>query len=220
MGGIPTVTVLISGRGSNLINLFNRADGYQIGAVISNSRDAAGITWAREHSIPVTIIERAKFPSLGTFKDALREAVCATTPDFVALAGFMVVLPPSFIEAFPDRLINIHPSLLPKFPGLDTHARAITAGETKHGCTVHCVDSEVDTGAIIARATLELSPGETPASLAERTLKLEHELYPWVVRHLARGKISIRGARIHYSSEVHQEAGERGFQLPADNECV
>lgn len=213
MDGIPSVTVLISGRGSNLINLFNRARGYRIGAVVSNKRDAAGVAWARERAIPVTIVEREEYPSLSAFKDGVRDAVSATQPDLVALAGFMVVLPPTFIAAFQGRLVNIHPSLLPKFPGLDTHQRVIASGETQHGCTVHYVDAGVDTGAIIAQASLAVAPNDNPESLAERTLALEHELYPWVIGHLAGSEISLCNARVQYSSRVRQEAKERGFRL-------
>ena len=218
MDGIPSVTVLISGRGSNLINLFNRARGYRIGAVVSNKRDAAGVAWARERAIPVTIVEREEYPSLSAFKDGVRDAVSATQPDLVALAGFMVVLPPTFIAAFQGRLVNIHPSLLPKFPGLDTHQRVIASGETQHGCTVHYVDAGVDTGAIVAQASLAVAPNDNPESLAERTLALEHELYPWAIGHLAGSEISLCNARVQYSSRVRQEAKERGFRLSNDSE--
>jgi len=210
----PSVTVLISGRGSNLIALHERASGYRIGAVISNNSDAAGLRWAEERGIPCHTVLRSDFQSLSDFKTAVLQAVIKTSPDLVALAGFMVVLQPAFIDEFAGRLINIHPSLLPKFPGLDTHKRALEAGECEHGASVHFVATGVDTGAIIAQGKVSVFSSDSPESLAERTLKIEHQLYPWVVSQVVKGEISLCRDSVEYSDLVRSEANEKGFILP------
>ena len=126
----------------------------------------------------------------------------------------MVVLQPAFIDEFAGRLINIHPSLLPKFPGLDTHKRALEAGEIEHGTSVHFVATGVDTGALIAQGKVAVYPSDSAESLAERTLKIEHQLYPWVISHLVNGAISLCGDSVEYSDLVRSEAKEKGFILP------
>jgi phosphoribosylglycinamide formyltransferase-1 len=194
--------------------LHERASGYRIGAVISNNSEAAGLRWAEERGIPCHTVLRNDFQSLLDFKTAVLQAVINTSPDLVALAGFMVVLQPAFIDKFSGRLINIHPSLLPKFPGLDTHQRALEAGESEHGASVHFVATGVDTGALIAQGKVAVSPSDSPESLAERTLTVEHKLYPWVVSHLVTGAISLRGDSVEYSDLVRSEAIEKGFILP------
>lgn len=193
--------------------LHAKAEGYSIGAVVSNKPEAAGLAWAQEHSIPTHTLMRESYPSLAEFKRGILAKVIETGPDFVALAGFMMVLQPEFIEVFPGRVINIHPSLLPKYPGLDTHARAIEAKESLHGCTVHFVDSGIDTGTIIAQAVVPVEPGETPEKLAERTLHQEHTIYPWVMRHLAKGNIRLEATKVRYSDEVRKEALARNYRL-------
>lgn len=193
--------------------LHAKAVGYSIGAVVSNNTKAAGLIWAQEYNIPTHALTRETYTSLPEFKRAILAKVIETQPDFVALAGFMMVLRPEFIEAFPGRVINIHPSLLPQFPGLDTHARALEAKEILHGCTVHFVDSGVDTGAIIAQAVVPVEPGDTAEKLAERTLGQEHILYPWVMRHLAEGNIRLEATRVHYSDQVRKEALANGYRL-------
>ncbi len=194
--------------------LHDRASGYRIGAVISNNSEAAGLRWAEERGITCHTVLRSDFQSLLDFKTAVLQAVIKTSPDLVALAGFMVVLQPAFIDKFSGRLINIHPSLLPKFPGLDTHQRALEAGESEHGASVHFVATGVDTGALIAQGKVAVSPSDSPESLAERTLTVEHKLYPWVVSHLVTGAISLRGDSVEYSDLVRSEAIEKGFILP------
>jgi phosphoribosylglycinamide formyltransferase-1 len=217
----PSVTVLISGRGSNLkalINSLNQSDPgqnqYRIGAVISNKADALGLKFAEEAGIPTHVVERSQYPSLTSFKDAVLEVTLATNPTLVALAGFMVVLHPAFTEALRGRLINIHPSLLPLFPGLDTHTRVLREpGVTHHGVTVHFVDSGVDTGPRIAQAAFAIQSGDTPETLAARALTFEHRIYPWVLSHLASGDILLHGDSVRYSTKATEEAQHRGFTI-------
>lgn len=209
----PAVTVLISGRGSNLVALHENAHGYRINAVVSNTPDAKGLEWAQQHGIPTETVARQDYATLAEFKAAVLQTVRGTHPDLVALAGFMVVLQPDFVAAFAGRLVNIHPSLLPKFPGLDTHRRAIEAGEREHGATVHFVANGVDTGAMIAQGRVPLYPGDTEDALAARTLALEHTLYPWVLKHLAAGEIALTANGVTYSDRVRSAATERGFIL-------
>lgn len=210
----PTVTVLISGRGSNLKALINNQKGYRVGSVISNNKDALGLTLAREAGIPTHTVERSQFSSLTAFKDAVLEATLSTNPTLVALAGFMVVLHPAFIDALRGKLINIHPSLLPLFPGLDTHARVLKEpGITQHGITVHFVDSGVDTGPRIAQAAFDIEHSDTPETLAARALTFEHRIYPWVISHLASGDIQLSGDTVRYSTKASDEAKLHGFSI-------
>lgn len=213
MNSLPSVTVLISGRGSNLTALYERAKGYRIEAVISNNPDAAGLSWAAAQGIQCQVIERGSFSSLAAFKAGLLEAVLSSKPDFVALAGFMVVLQPEFADAFLGKLINIHPSLLPKFSGLDTHARALAAGETEHGCTVHFVDAGVDTGHRIAQGVVPIAPGDDEKSIAGKTLEVEHSLYPWVMSSLARGGIWLAEGKVCYDDQALHEAADSRFRI-------
>lgn len=209
----PSITVLISGRGSNLEALHEKACGYRVGAVVSNKSDAPGINWARGADIAAHVVQRGAFTTSREFNARLLETVQRTTPAIVALAGYMALLPPEFVEAFKGRIVNIHPSLLPKYPGLDTHARALAAGETEHGATVHFVDRGVDTGPVIAQVTVPIYTHDDADSLAERTRRAEHQLYPWVVRHLAAGDITLNGDRVRYGDDVRSEATSMGYRL-------
>jgi phosphoribosylglycinamide formyltransferase-1 len=208
------VTALVSGRGTNLMALHEKRDGYSIHAVVSNNPDSAGLTWAAEQGIATHTVVRQDHGSLVDFKAALLNVVTNTKPDIVALAGFMVVLQPAFVETFAGRLINIHPSLLPKFPGLDTHQRALDSNDTEHGATVHFVTAGVDTGPIIAQGRVPVYSGDTAEALAERTLSLEHKLYPWVLKHLASGAIAHTQTGVTYSDQVRSEAQSAGYTLP------
>lgn len=205
------VTVLLSGRGSNLKALIQHQHGFQIRHVISDKADAEGLEVAREAHIPTTIVTRSEHPTPADFKGALLRAVESTAPDLVVLAGFMVVVQREFVERFHGRLINIHPSLLPHFPGLHTHARALEAKHLEHGCTVHFVDTGVDTGPIIAQAKVRVLPGDTPDTLAARVIIQEHALYPWIVRKIAQGDIQLQGDGVRYSPATLAEAQGRGY---------
>ncbi|MEQ1707743.1 MAG: phosphoribosylglycinamide formyltransferase [Terricaulis sp.] len=174
------VAVLISGRGTNLQALMDaRQDAYEIALVISNRPDAEGLARARAAGIEALSIDHKPFGAdREAFERELDSALRARAIDIIALAGFMRVLTPYFVRAWAGRLINIHPSLLPKFPGTNTHARALEAGEREHGCSVHLVVEEVDSGEILGQARMPISPDDTPETLAARVLELEHELYP------------------------------------------
>lgn len=207
------VSVLISGRGSNLKSLHENRRGYRVTTVLSNRADAAGLEYARSQGIPTVVVTRDDHSSLLAFKAAVLEATLSSKPDLVALAGFMMVLQPDFIEAFSGRLINIHPSLLPEFSGLDTHARAVSARVSRHGCSVHFVDSGVDTGPLIAQAALDLKPEDTASSAATRVLALEHALYPWALSSLASGEISLQGRSVRYSDSARREAEANRYTI-------
>lgn len=182
MSGKTPIAVLISGRGSNLQCLIDACaqPDYpaRIVAVISNRPDAYGLERAREAGITAIAIDHKAFETREDFEAALDAALREVGAEFVCLAGFMRILTPGFVNAWSGRMINIHPSLLPKFKGVDTHARAIEAGETEHGCTVHWVTPGMDEGPVIAQARVPVLPGDTPETLAARVLVEEHRLYP------------------------------------------
>lgn len=182
------VAVLISGRGSNLKALLDAdQDAYEIALVISNVPDAGGLDYARAAGVAALAIDHKPF---GKDREAFEHEMDATLRahniELVALAGFMRVLTPFFVRAWAGRLVNIHPSLLPKYPGVKTHERALEAGDAEHGCTVHLVVEAVDSGAILGQARMPILAGDTPETLADRVLALEHELYPRCLRDLAR----------------------------------
>ena len=181
--------VLISGRGSNMAALVEaaRAPGYpaEIALVLSNRADAAGLSFAQSHGI-ASVIAPSKGVTRDAFDAALDAALRAHGIELVALAGFMRILTPSFVARWEGRMINIHPSLLPDFKGLDTHARAIAAGRKEHGCTVHYVSADLDAGETIAQARVPVLEGDDAHTLAARVLQQEHRLYPRALAQVAR----------------------------------
>ena len=197
------IVCLISGRGSNLEAILRTAEAERwatvvparVVAVISNRVDAAGLAVAAAHGVPAAVIEHQRFGSREEFDAALAEAIEGHSPDVVVLAGFMRVLSGGFVARFAGRLINIHPSLLPAFPGLATHRQAIAAGVRVHGATVHFVSGEVDGGAIIAQAAVTVLASDSEETLAARVLQREHQLLPRCTRWLAEGKIALREGR-------------------------
>lgn len=175
------VAILISGRGSNMRALVDRAEGYEVVLVASNKPHAEGLDWARARGIPTWTfdsreVERAAFDTL--LADALDDHAVGT----IALAGYMRILTPDFIRRFAGRIVNIHPSLLPKYRGLDTHQRALDAGDSVSGCTVHVVTEELDAGTILGQAEVPIEPGDTAQTLATRVLAREHTLYPAILK--------------------------------------
>jgi formyltetrahydrofolate-dependent phosphoribosylglycinamide formyltransferase len=182
------VAVLISGRGTNLQALIDTdQDAYEIVAVVSNIPDAGGLQRARDAGIEALTLDHKQFgKDREAFERELNALLRARNVEIIALAGFMRVLTPYFVNSWKERLVNIHPSLLPKFPGTKTHERALAAGESEHGCTVHLVVEEVDAGRILGQARMPIIAGDTPETLAERVLTLEHELYPRCLAELAR----------------------------------
>jgi len=201
------IVCLISGRGSNLEAILRAAEEERwatevparVVAVISNRAEAAGLAVASAHRVPATVIDHRRFASREEFDGALAAAIEAHTPDVVVLAGFMRVLSGGFVARFAGRLINIHPSLLPAFPGLATHRQALAAGVRVHGATVHFVSSEVDGGAIIAQAAIAVVPGDSEEALAARVLQREHVLLPRCVRWLCEGRVALREGRALFS---------------------
>jgi phosphoribosylglycinamide formyltransferase-1 len=189
------LVVLISGSGSNLQSFIDRiADGSlpaSIVAVISNKADAFGLERARRAGIAVEVIDHRGFADRAAFDAALMQRIDQYQPDAVVLAGFMRILTEEFVRHYAGRLLNIHPSLLPKFPGLDTHARAIAAGESEHGCSVHFVTGELDGGPVVAQTRVPVLKDDTPDSLRARVQAAEHRLYPEVVGLLAAGKLRL-----------------------------
>ena len=204
------VGVLISGSGTNLQALIDdctRADAEsEIVLVLSNRADAFGLTRAERAGLPQRVIDHEGYDSRATFEQALTEALEASGVELVCLAGFMRVLTADFVEQWRDRLINIHPSLLPAFKGLDTHARAIEAGVRFAGCTVHFVRAEVDNGPIIVQAAVPVLPDDTAASLADRVLREEHRCLPLAVRLIAQGRVSVAGERCVIEAEAPSDA--------------
>jgi phosphoribosylglycinamide formyltransferase-1 len=186
---VKNLVILISGRGSNMQAILRAALPLRVAAVVSNRQDAAGLEVARRHGVETVVVEHGAHPSRQAFDDALAAAIDRFAPDFVALAGFMRILTPAFVAHYAGRLVNIHPSLLPAFTGLDTHARALDAGVKIHGCTVHFVTDALDGGPIIAQAAVPVLPGDDAETLAARVLAQEHRLYPQVLAWLAAGKL-------------------------------
>lgn len=185
------LVVLISGRGSNLRAIHQACTSgdlpAQIVGVISNRANAPGLRWCQESHLPTQIIAHQDFPDREHFDHALAMAIDAYAPDWVLLAGFMRQLTEGFVARYLGRLVNIHPSLLPAFPGLQTHQCALTAGVRWHGATVHFVTPELDAGPIIAQGIVPVLAGDNPETLAARVLELEHTLYPQALGHLLRG---------------------------------
>jgi formyltetrahydrofolate-dependent phosphoribosylglycinamide formyltransferase len=182
------VAVLISGRGTNLQALLDaEQDAYEIALVVSNVPGAEGLNRARAANVEAIALDHKPYgQNREAFERDLDGLLIQRNIDIVALAGFMRVLTPFFVRAWAGRLINIHPSLLPKFPGTKTHQRALEAGESEHGCTVHLVVDEVDAGEILGQAKMPIEAGDTPETLAHRVLALEHDLYPRCLAELAR----------------------------------
>jgi phosphoribosylglycinamide formyltransferase-1 len=201
---MKNIVVLISGRGSNLESLLRTADeekwreepGAAVVAVISNRVDAAGLEVARRAGIVTTVVDHGKFATREEFDRALAEQVDHHNPAVVVLAGFMRVLTPQFVRRYVGRLVNIHPSLLPAFPGLRTHERALAAGVRVHGATVHFVSDEVDSGGIISQAVVPVVPGDDAAVLADRVLEQEHRLLPRAVRLVLEQRVRWQDGRV------------------------
>jgi phosphoribosylglycinamide formyltransferase-1 len=179
------VAILISGRGSNMRALVEQADGYDVGLVASNKPQAAGLAWARSRGLQTWSLE-SKGRDKAQFDRALSDALDVHDIGTIALAGFMRILTPWFVDQWRGRIVNIHPSLLPKYRGLDTHARALEAGDNIAGCSVHVVTEELDAGEVLGQAEVPIEPGDTIEALEARVLAAEHALYPRVMKEFAR----------------------------------
>ncbi|VEE16451.1 phosphoribosylglycinamide formyltransferase [Ectopseudomonas mendocina] len=189
------VVVLISGSGSNLQALIDSVahDGNpaRIAAVISNRADAYGLQRAKQAGIATELLDHKQFDGREAFDTALIQAIDAHQPDLVVLAGFMRILTPGFVQHYAGRLLNIHPSLLPKHKGLHTHQRALEAGDSEHGCSVHFVTEELDGGPLVVQAVLPVMADDTAESLASRVHQQEHHIYPLAVRWFAEGRLRL-----------------------------
>ena len=186
---MKSIVILISGRGSNMRAIVE--SGLQVGAVISNVADAAGLDFARDRGIATEVVEHRAFLSREAFDAELAAAIERHAPGIVTLAGFMRILTDGFVRRYEGRLINIHPSLLPAYPGLYTHRRALEDGVKIHGCTVHFVTPRLDHGPIIVQAAVPVLPGDTEEALAARVLRQEHRIYPVALRWFTEDRLVI-----------------------------
>jgi phosphoribosylglycinamide formyltransferase 1 len=197
MAARKRTAILISGRGSNMSALLRAMEDDAFPAepalVLSNNADAGGLEAARSVGVSTTTISHRNFPSREAFDRAMHDVLVARQVDIVCLAGFMRLLSPWFCQQWLGRMINIHPSLLPQFKGLDTHRRALEAGAAEHGCTVHFVTPELDDGPAILQARVPVLAGDTEDALAQRVLAEEHRIYPLALAMVAKGEVSLTG---------------------------
>lgn len=210
---MKNIVILISGRGSNMEAIVRaQIPGARIAAVISNRPDAGGLAFAASHGIPTRVVDHKAYPSREAFDAALADSIDALAPDLVVLAGFMRVLTDGFVSRYSGRLLNIHPSLLPSFPGLHTHQRALEAGVRVHGTTVHFVTPTLDCGPIVIQAVVPVLPGDDEDALAARVLVQEHRIYPQAVSWFVADRLSIDAAgRVDVRAE---SAGPTGWTVP------
>lgn len=210
---MKNIVILISGRGSNMQAIVDAGiPGARIAAVIANRPDAAGLAWAAERGIATVGLDHKQFASRDAFDAQLAAEIDAFAPDLVVLAGFMRILTPAFTARYEGRMLNIHPSLLPSFPGLHTHQRAIDMGCKVAGCTVHFVTAELDHGPIVAQGVVPVLDDDTEAALAARVLQLEHQLYPQAVRQFVAGELQVNGSRV---SGVAASQADASLMVPA-----
>jgi phosphoribosylglycinamide formyltransferase-1 len=206
------VGILISGRGSNMTALIEAAQDpsypAEIVAVFSNRPEAAGLARAREAGIPTKVVDHRSFPDRLAFEEALDATLAASNVELLALAGFMRIFTPWFVERWTGRMLNIHPSLLPAFRGTDTHRQALDAGVLIHGCTVHFVTPDLDAGPIVAQAAVPVCPGEPEEALAARVLAEEHVIYPLALRLVCEGAARLVDGRV-----VHEGPWDRAGTL-------
>lgn len=192
--------VLISGRGSNMVALAEACASpdhpADIAVVVANDADAPGLRKAAEIGIPTDVVDHRDYPGRESFEEALLPVLAARDVEAVALAGFMRLLSSRFLSAFPERVLNIHPSLLPAFPGLDAHEQALEHGVRWSGCTVHMVTEEMDAGPIVLQAAVPVRQDDDVDSLSARILTQEHRIYPEAVRLLAQGRVQVQGRRV------------------------
>ncbi|NYT66040.1 phosphoribosylglycinamide formyltransferase [Alcaligenaceae bacterium] len=205
--------VLISGRGSNMQAIVNAIEQQglpaDVVAVIANKPDATGLQWAQDRGLTIHGLDHRNYASRQDFDNMLAELIDSYHPDYILLAGYMRVLTPEFVSHFPNSIVNIHPSLLPAFPGLKTHQQALNAGVQWHGCTVHFVTPVLDHGPIIAQGVVAVQADDNPDTLAARVLRVEHRMYADVTAWLAHGRVSLdTDQRVHVSG-----AANRSFLL-------
>ena len=195
------IVILISGRGSNMQALLEAKLDAQIVAVISNNPSARGLQFARSAGVETKLVNHRDYADRTSFDKALGDAIAAYSPDLIVLAGFMRILTEQFIKRFSGRILNIHPSLLPAFSGLDTHRRALDEGVKLHGCTVHFVTPALDHGPIVIQAAVPVLPDDDEERLAARVLQQEHVVYPQAIRWFLDGRLTIEGNHVILSAE-------------------
>ncbi|QQD17614.1 phosphoribosylglycinamide formyltransferase [Spongiibacter nanhainus] len=206
------IVVLISGSGSNLQSLIDAGQSGELGdadvvAVLSNKPGAYGLERAQQAGIATDCVEHQRFDSREAFDNALRDAIDRHQPDLVILAGFMRILTPDFVRHYRGRLLNIHPSLLPKYPGLHTHQRALDAGDTEAGATVHFVTEELDGGPPIIQAKVPTLPDDSAETLAARVLSKEHRIYPLAARWFAEGRLQLNDSEARLDDKALPPTG-------------
>jgi phosphoribosylglycinamide formyltransferase 1 len=208
------LAVLISGTGSNLQAIVDAIDAGELPArislVLSNKAGAAGLTRAERAGVPAEAIDHRGFPDRAAFDQAMIERIDAHGADTVVLAGFMRILSPGFVRHYQGRLINIHPSLLPKYPGLNTHARALEAGDQEHGCSLHFVTDELDGGPLIAQARFPVTANDSAETLSKKVQAQEHRLYPQVLRWRAQQRLQMTDQGVELDGE---RLPPQGFQM-------
>ena len=218
-----SIVVLISGSGSNLQAILDAIERGEIDgrvtAVVSNKPDAYGLERARQLGIAAEVVPHGDYDSREAFDQALMSAIDAHNPGLVVLAGFMRILTPEFVEHYAGRLLNIHPSLLPAYRGLNTHARALADAVAEHGASVHFVTGELDGGPVILQARIPVEPSDTPQTLADRVLEKEHLLYPLVVRWFCAGRLRLADHQVIFDGQpldapLHLEAPDIAAELP------
>ncbi len=207
MAAMKNIVILISGRGSNMEAVVRAAQAEQwparIAAVISNKADAKGLEFAASHGIATAVVANKDYPSREAFDAALQSVIDGYAPDLVVLAGFMRILTPGFTAHYAGRMLNIHPSLLPLFPGLHTHEQALASGLAQHGATVHFVTAELDHGPMVDQVAVPILPGDTADTLAARVLEQEHQLYPRAIRWFIEGRLTVEDGKVHVDHTTH-----------------
>ncbi|CAJ0681201.1 phosphoribosylglycinamide formyltransferase [Ralstonia mannitolilytica] len=205
---MKNIVILISGRGSNMEAIVRacQTEGWpaRIAAVISNRPDAVGLKFAASHGIATAVVDHKTFADREHFDAALAQAIDGFSPDLVVLAGFMRILTPGFVKHYAGRMLNIHPSLLPCFPGLHTHEAALAMGVKVHGATVHFVTADLDHGPIVLQAIIDVRQEDTPQSLAARLLTQEHVIYPRAVRWFVEDRLSVENGVVRVSPDASQ----------------
>jgi phosphoribosylglycinamide formyltransferase-1 len=203
---MKNIVILISGRGSNMEAVVHAARQEQwparIAAVISNKEEAGGLEFARAHGIATAVVPNKAYPTREAFDAALQVAIDGFAPDLVVLAGFMRILTPAFVAHYEGRMLNIHPSLLPLFPGLHTHRQALAAGVAQHGASVHFVTAELDHGPVVDQSAVDVMPGDTEDTLAARVLVQEHQLYPRAIRLFIEDRLSIDNGHVRIAEST------------------
>jgi phosphoribosylglycinamide formyltransferase-1 len=213
------LAILISGRGSNMVAIAQACAAGRIDArvnqVISDQLDAAGVARARELGLATSVVQRALFADAAGFETALLSALDSRPHELVVLAGFMRILSPQFVARYAGRMLNIHPSLLPRYRGLNTHRRVLDAGDTHHGASVHFVTAKLDSGPVILQSRIPVMPGETEKSLAERVHASEHVIYPKVIGWVAQQRVVLKEGRAWFDGEPLDEPMVEDFRALA-----